>query len=56
MKDLFKKSGYLSLLSSILFLILGVLLINNPGGIVEFISYIIGGVFLAMGIFKIITY
>lgn len=56
MKNLFKKSGYLSLLSSILFLILGILLIINPEEIVEFISYIIGAIFIVMGIFKITSY
>ncbi len=56
MKDIFKKSGYLSLLSSILFLLLGIILINNPEGTIEFISYLIGGIFIAMGFSKVITY
>lgn len=56
MKDLFKKSGSLSILSSILFLLLGIALIINPEGIVQLVSYIIGGILIVMGIFKIITY
>lgn len=56
MKDLFKKSGYISFLSSILFLILGILLINNPEGIVQFISYIIGTILIIMGLFRIFSY
>ncbi len=36
----------------IVFLAIGLILFLNPGGIVEFISYIIGGVFLALGISK----
>lgn len=56
MRNLFKKAGYLSFLSSILFLILGILLINNPEQIVQAISYIIGGILIIMGIFRIISY
>lgn len=56
MRNLFKKAGYLSILSSILFLILGILLINNPEQIVQAISYIIGGILIIMGIFRIISY
>ena len=56
MKDLFKRSGYLSLLSSILFFLLGIALINNPEGIVSFISYIIGGILIVMGLFRIFSY
>ena len=43
-----------SIITPILFLLLGVILLSNPGGIVEFISYIFGGVFLALGIGKIV--
>lgn len=56
MRDMFKKSGYISLLSSILFLILGILLINNPAGVAQFVSYIIGIILIIMGIYKIISY
>lgn len=43
-----------SIVTPLLFLILGIVLISNPGGIVEFISYIFGGVFLALGVGKIV--
>lgn len=43
-----------NIFTPILFLIIGILLIVNPGGISEFISYIIGGVLLAIGIGKFI--
>lgn len=43
-----------SIVTPILFLIIGLLLLVNPGNIVEFISYIIGGVFLTLGIGKYI--
>ena len=44
-----------SIVMPIIFLIIGILLFINPGGIVEFISYIFGGVFLALGIGKIVV-
>lgn len=43
-----------SLIIPIIFLVVGALLFANPGGIVEFLSYILGGVFLALGIGKFI--
>lgn len=43
-----------SLVNPIIFLIIGILLLSNPGNVVEFISYIFGGVFLALGIGKFI--
>ena len=43
-----------SIVTPLIFLMVGILLLVNPGGIVEFISYIFGGVFLALGIGKII--
>ena len=33
-----------SLITAILFLILGIILISNPGGVIKFITYIIGGI------------
>ena len=43
-----------NLMHPVIFLVIGLLLLFNPGGITEFISYIFGGVFLAMGIMKFI--
>ena len=44
-----------SIVAPIIFLLIGLLLVKNPGGIVEFISYIFGGVFLALGVGKYVT-
>ncbi len=44
-----------SLVTPIIFLVIGLLLCFNPGGVVDFISYIFGGVFLALGIMKYVT-
>ena len=44
-----------SIIPPIIFLIIGVLLLINPGNIVEFLAYIFGGVFLALGVAKLIS-
>ena len=45
-----------SLISSILFLIFGIILFTNPRGILNFISYIVGGILIIIGIFNILSY
>lgn len=45
-----------TLFSSILFLLFGVILFTNPGGILKFISYIAGSILLLIGIFNILSY
>lgn len=45
-----------SLISSILFLVLGVVLFTNPGRVVEFISYILGALLIIIGIINILSY
>ena len=56
MKKLTSKDNKSSLVNSILFLILGCILASNPNGLVKFITYLIGLVFLLMGISRIIIY
>lgn len=51
-----KKTGLSSLITSVIFAILGVILIMNPEGTVKFVSYIIGIMFVLVGIYKIATY
>lgn len=45
-----------SLISSILFLIFGIILFTNPGGILKFISYIAGGALILIGVINILGY
>lgn len=45
-----------SLITAILFLILGIILISNPGGVIKFITYIIGGIIVLLGITKLVSY
>ena len=56
MKEFIKKAGVISLILSIAFLILGIILVNHPENTVKVVTYFLGGVFLAFGIFKLITY
>lgn len=44
-----------SLVTPIIFLVLGLILFMNPSGVMNFISYILGGVFLALGAGKFIS-
>ena len=37
-----------NLFTSILFLVVGILLFSNPGGVVKFITYIVGILFIIM--------
>lgn len=56
MKNLLKKAGFTSILSSIIFLILGIFLVVNPNAIVKTISYVVGILLIIIGIVKIISY
>ena len=56
MKDLIKRSGFVSILSSIIFLILGIILINHPEGTIKVVSYVLGGSLIIFGIIRLSTY
>ena len=45
-EKIMKKTGWTSLLSSIVFAILGIILITNPEGTVKFVSAILGIMFI----------
>ena len=45
-----------SLIRSILFFALGIILFINPASVVKFISYFIGGILIIVGIYKVINY
>ena len=55
-EKIFKKSGWLSIIESIIFAVLGLILIWHPEETVRVISYIIGIAFIALGIYKVINY
>ena len=53
MKDMIKKMFTLSIFSSILFIVIGLLLFFKPGDTLKTISYVIGGLILVFGIFGV---
>ncbi len=55
-QKILKKTGYISILESILFAILGIILIAKPEETIKIISYILGACFILVGIYKIIAY
>jgi len=56
MEKFLKKTGWTSVITSIVFAIIGIILITNPESTIKVISYILGGIFIAIGIIKIINY
>lgn len=56
LQKILKKSGYASIVESIIFAILGIVLIIKPEETVKLISYILGVGFILVGIYKIINY
>lgn len=56
LKNLLKKSGWVSILESLIFAVLGIVLVCKPNGIMNIISYIIGAIFIIVGVVKIINY
>ncbi len=55
-KNLLKKSGWVSIIESLIFAILGIILVWKPNGIMNIIAYIIGAIFITVGIVKVINY
>ena len=45
-----------SIFGSILFLLFGIVLFTNPGGILKFVSYITGGIMALIGLANILSY
>lgn len=56
MKKVLKKEGWISIISAVLFLILGIIIVNHPDTIVATVSYIFGGFLVVAGIVKVIAY
>lgn len=56
LEKVLKKTGVTSLITSIIFAILGIILIANPEGTIKFISIILGVLFGLVGLYKIVNY
>ncbi len=56
LKKILNKTGWLSIIGSVIFAILGFILMCKPEGTVKVISIILGAIFIVFGILKIINY
>ncbi len=56
MKNYLKKSGWVDILVSIIFAIIGIFMIVKTDLTIKIISYVLGGIFIAIGIVKSIDY
>jgi uncharacterized membrane protein HdeD (DUF308 family) len=56
LEKILKRTGISSLITSIIFAILGIILIINPEGTIKFVSIILGAMFILVGLYKILNY
>ena len=56
LKKILKKSGWISILESVIFAIIGMVLVIKPEGTIKFCAYVLGIIFICVGIYKIINY
>lgn len=56
LKDMFKKVGWESIITSVIFVVLGLILITEPEGTLRLISTILGIIFIFVGLYKIWGY
>ena len=56
LEKVLKKTGVTSLVTSIIFAILGIILIANPEETIKFIAIILGVIFGLVGLYKIVNY
>ena len=55
-EKIFKKSGLISILESLIIALLGIILIIEPEGTLKFITCSLGVIFILAGLYKIINY
>ena len=56
LEKIFKRTGWTSLLTSLVCAILGILLITNPEGSTKVVSLIVGILFIIVGLYKLVDY
>lgn len=56
MEQFFKKMGWTSIITSLAFTVLGIIIVYNPNTTFQIISYVLGAILIAYGILKIIEY
>lgn len=56
MEKFLKKGSFVSILTSLVILAVGVLMICNPDVVTSIVGYVVGGVFVVLGVYKVINY
>ncbi|MBR3003412.1 MAG: DUF308 domain-containing protein [Clostridia bacterium] len=56
LEKILKRASWSDIIISVVFVIFGILLVTNPQTITTMLSVILGGIFVALGVFKIIEY
>ncbi len=56
MKDIVRRTSYISILAAVAFMILGIILLNHPDDTIKIVCGILGGVFIVFGTIKIVHY
>ena len=56
MEQFFKKIGWTSIITSLAFTVLGIIIAYNPNTTFQIISYVLGAILIAYGILKVIEY
>ena len=56
MERFLKKMGWTSIITSLAFTVMGLIITYNPKAIFQFISYLLGGILIFYGLIKIIEY
>lgn len=56
LEKILKRASWSDIIISGIFIVFGILLVTNPGIITTMLSVILGGIFVALGAFKIIEY
>ena len=56
LEKILKRASWSDIIISVIFVVFGLLLVTNSGAIVSMISIILGGIFVAIGVFKIVEY
>lgn len=55
-KKFLKKSGWTDIIISLIFILFGIMLIARPDAVMSAIAIILGGIFIAVGVLKVIDY
>ena len=56
MEDFLKKTGWTSIITSVVTAIIGIIIIGNPMVTMKIVAYVLGSLFIAFGVIKLINY